>query len=107
MTEARTRTLGAIFYEDFELLDMYGPLEMFGSLGPELEIVCVAEHAGEVKSAQGPKAVAERSFEDCPALDMLLLPGGVGTIPQLGNEALLEFLRARSRSARTDSSTPR
>jgi putative intracellular protease/amidase len=99
MTEARTRTLGAIFYEDFELLDMYGPLEMFGSLGPELEIVCVAEQAGEVKSAQGPKAVAERSFEDCPALDMLLVPGGVGTIPQLGNEALLEFLRARSRSA--------
>ncbi|MGI9431404.1 MAG: DJ-1/PfpI family protein [Myxococcota bacterium] len=99
MTEARTRTLGAIFYEDFELLDMYGPLEMFGSLGPELEIVCVAEQAGEVKSAQGPKAVAERSFEDCPALDLLLLPGGVGTIPQLGNEALLEFLRARSRSA--------
>jgi len=99
MTEARTRTLGAIFYEDFELLDMYGPLEMFGSLGPELEIVCVAEQAGEVKSAQGPKAVAERSFEDCPALDILLLPGGVGTLSQLGNEALLEFLRARSRSA--------
>jgi len=99
VSEARTRTLGAIFYEDFELLDMYGPLEMFGSLGPELEIVCVAEQAGEVKSAQGPKAVAERSFEDCPALDLLLLPGGVGTISQLGNEALLEFLRARSRSA--------
>src|SRR5262245_41801056 len=28
------RTLGAILYEGFELLDVYGPLEMFGSLGP-------------------------------------------------------------------------
>jgi putative intracellular protease/amidase len=99
VTEARTRTLGAIFYEDFELLDMYGPLEMFGSIGPELEIVCVAERAGEVKSAQGPKAVAERSFADCPALDLLLLPGGVGTLPQLGNEVLFEFLRVRAQSA--------
>ena len=26
--------LGAIFYENFELLDSYGPLEMFGSIGP-------------------------------------------------------------------------
>lgn len=98
MTEA-TKTLGAIFYEDFELLDMYGPLEMFGSIGPELEIVCVAEQAGEVKSAQGPRAVAERSFADCPPLDLLLLPGGVGTLSQFANEPLLEFLRARCPSA--------
>jgi len=99
VTEARKRTLGAVFYEDFELLDMYGPLEMFGSIGPELEIVCVAEHAGEVKSAQGPKAVAEFAFADAPPLDLLLLPGGVGTLPQLANEALLGFLRTRSASA--------
>jgi len=99
MTEAKTRTLGAIFYEDFELLDMYGPLEMFGSVGPELEIVCIAEAAGEVKSAQGPKAVAEFGFADAPALDLLLVPGGVGTLPQLANEGLLEFLRARCASA--------
>jgi len=98
LTEA-TKTLGAIFYEDFELLDMYGPLEMFGSIGPELEIVCVAEQAGEVKSAQGPRAVAERSFADCPPLDLLLLPGGVGTLSQFANEPLLEFLRARCPSA--------
>ena len=99
MSEAKTRTLGALFYEDFEILDMYGPLEMFGSIGPELEIVCVAERSGEVKSAQGPKAVADFGFADCPALDLLLLPGGVGTIAQLGNEALLEFLRARAATA--------
>lgn len=99
VTEVRKRTLGAVFYEDFELLDMYGPLEMFGSVGPELEIVCVAERAGEVKSAQGPRAVADVGFVDCPPLDLLLLPGGVGTLPQLANEALLEFLRARSTSA--------
>jgi hypothetical protein len=29
MSKPRTRTLGALLYEDFELLDLYGPLEMF------------------------------------------------------------------------------
>jgi putative intracellular protease/amidase len=95
----KIRTLGAILYPDFELLDLYGPLEMFGSLGPELRIVTVAEQAGPVRSTPGPQTVAEHSFDTCPQLDLLLLPGGIGTIAQLANEALLEFLRARSRSA--------
>jgi transcriptional regulator GlxA family with amidase domain len=100
VTAHSTRTLGAIFYEDFELLDLYGPLEMFGSLGPErLRIVSVAEKPGLVTSAQGPQAVATHGYDDCPPLDLILLPGGIGTLAQLGNEALHGFLRTRSRTA--------
>lgn len=99
MSEAQL-TLGAIFYPDFELLDVYGPLEMFGNVGPELGIVTVAQAAGPVRSAQGPSALAEFGFEDCPELDLLLLPGGVGTVRELQNEALLGFLRARAADAR-------
>src|SRR5512134_1897745 len=93
------RTLGAILYPDFELLDLYGPLEMFGSLGPELRIVTVAEKTGPVASAQGPESLARFDFASAPQLDLLLLPGGVGTLAQLGNPAVLEFLRARSARA--------
>ena len=42
----RVRTLGAVLYEDFEVLDLYGPLEMFGFLAPEVRIVTVAETPG-------------------------------------------------------------
>lgn len=94
-----TRTLGAILYERFELLDCYGPLEMFGSVGPELRIVTVAERVGPVASVQGPKTVAEYQFANCPKLDLILLPGGVGTVEQLGNEALHAFLRDRAKTA--------
>lgn len=93
------RTLGAILYERFELLDLYGPLEMFGSLGPELRIVTVAERVGPVASFQGPRTLAEHRFDDCPALDLILLPGGFGTVEQLGNAALHAFLRQRSARA--------
>jgi transcriptional regulator GlxA family with amidase domain len=92
--------LGAVFYENFELLDSCGPLEMFGSVRPEIEIVTVAERAGPVASAQGPTVVADHGFADCPPLDLVLLPGGIGTLAALSNERLLEFLRASARNAR-------
>jgi putative intracellular protease/amidase len=100
MTETqRTRTLGAILYERFELLDYYGPLEMFGSVGPELHIVTVAEKTGPIASVQGPKTVADYDFGNCPRLDLILLPGGFGTAEQLGNAALHAFLRDRAKAA--------
>ncbi|MBW2241481.1 MAG: DJ-1/PfpI family protein [Deltaproteobacteria bacterium] len=89
------RTLGAILHEDFELLDLYGPLEMFGSLGADVRIVTVAEQAGPVKSTPGPRTLAEFDFSGCPPLDLLLLPGGIGTVAQLGNSAIQGFLRER------------
>jgi putative intracellular protease/amidase len=98
MTQTQ-RTLGAIFYDKFELLDNYGPLEMFGSVGPELRIVTVAEQAGPVASVQGPQTLAEYGYADCPKLDLILLPGGIGTALQLGNTATHAFLRDRSAQA--------
>jgi transcriptional regulator GlxA family with amidase domain len=53
MPQAGPRTLGAVLYERFELLDLYGPLEMFGALGAELRIVTVAERKGPVASTPG------------------------------------------------------
>jgi len=93
------RTLGAVLYPGFELLDLYGPLEMFGSLGAEIRIVTVAEQKGPVASHPGPQTLAEHDFDDCPALDLVLVPGGFGTFPQLGNAKLLGFLRKRCDAA--------
>ena len=96
MTETRTRTLGAILYPQFELLDLYGPLEMFGCLEPDVKIVTVAQQPGPVASTPGVETVATYGFDDCPPLDLMLLPGGIGTLAELTNERLLEFLRKRS-----------
>ena len=100
MTEdSETRTLGAVLYPDFELLDLYGPLEMFGNVGDELRIVTVAESAGAVASAQGPQTVAEYGLSNAPTLDLILVPGGIGTFGQLANAAMLDFLQDRARGA--------
>jgi transcriptional regulator GlxA family with amidase domain len=99
MSEPAVRTLGAVLYPQFELLDLYGPLEMFGALEKEIRIVTVAESKGAVASTPGVETVARHDFGDCPRLDLVLLPGGIGTLAQLGNAALLDFLRKRSAEA--------
>lgn len=98
-SQEKTRTLGAILYPDFELLDLYGPLEMFGNVGPELRIVTVASRVGAVASAQGPSTLAEHAFADAPPLDLLLVPGGIGTFPQLEDTELIGFLQERAKRA--------
>ncbi len=90
---AKVRTLGAIVYKDFELLDLYGPLEMFGNLKSEIDIVIVAEHDRPVASFQGPQTVVEYDYQSCPPLDLVLLPGGFGTLSELENQATQSFLR--------------
>jgi transcriptional regulator GlxA family with amidase domain len=94
-----SRTIGIVLYPKFELLDVYGPAEILGNLGSRMKVVMVAEKAGPVASAQGPQVVADSSFEDCPQLDLLLVPGGFGTITQLNNAALLDWLRDRAPKA--------
>jgi transcriptional regulator GlxA family with amidase domain len=93
--------IGALLFEGFELLDLFGPLEAFGHLANsgKCQILTVAERAGAVASAQGPQAVADYDFASCPHCHMLLVPGGIGTRREVSNERLLDFLRGRSAQA--------
>jgi transcriptional regulator GlxA family with amidase domain len=101
MATDRKRTLGVVLFPKFELLDVFGPLEMFGKLAEKamIDIVTVAQRAGAVTSAQGPAAVAERGFGACPRLDLLLVPGGMGTRTEVDNPVLIDWLRARASDA--------
>jgi len=89
------KRLGIVIHPDFELLDVFGPAEMFGNLPERLDVVMVAERAGPVRSAQNLSVHADHGFADCPPLDMLLIPGGIGTLTEVENPAMLDWLRAR------------
>ena len=97
--EKSERTLGVLIFPGFELLDAYGPLEMWGNVGKKLKVVTIAAEKGEVASAQGPKSVADYSFNDCPKLDLILVPGGFGALKVARDEQTLEWLRIRSKEA--------
>ena len=79
-------TFGLLIFDGAEELDFVGPWEVFTSsamlqaeAGAAADIcVTVAEHAGAVRCAKGLRVVADRSLDDHPPLDVLVVPGGVG-----------------------------
>jgi putative intracellular protease/amidase len=105
------RRIGAVLYPGFEMLDTFGPLEMYSVLGKDqVEILAIAEQAGPVPAALAgdgplaPKVVADVSFSDAPELDIVVLPGGFGTFVELENNSMLEFLRKAAAGAEVVSS---
>ena len=81
-----------LLFAEFEALDVYGPVEVFGS-SDKFQLFTVAATKGEIRSRQGPLTVARHSFsDDCPLFDVLLVPGGQGTREEVNNRELLSWL---------------
>jgi putative intracellular protease/amidase len=87
-----SRTIGALIFPGFELLDMFGPLEMFGMLEDAPAIKMIAESLEPVPSRQGPRSVVDATLADATAYDILLVPGGPGTRTEVANAKLLAWL---------------
>jgi len=85
--------IGMVLFEGFECLDVFGPIEMFGMVKEKFSIVMLAEKAGPVRSAQGPVVIADRSLADAGKIDLLIVPGGMGTRREVDNAAMLQTLK--------------
>ncbi|HTV11924.1 MAG TPA: DJ-1/PfpI family protein, partial [Acidimicrobiales bacterium] len=80
MTEvSQRRRVTAVLFDRFELLDVFGPLELFGALSDHFEIGLVGPVAGPVRSSQGPSVFAETTYAEAEVPDVVLVPGGIGT----------------------------
>ncbi len=99
MSEVEQYRVGALLFPGFELLDLYGPLEFFGNLPGLLEVSTIGPAAGPVVSAQAVAGHAQYSFSDAPAIDILLIPGGIGTRELAENPEFLQWLRERATAA--------
>ena len=91
------KLIGVVLYPGFEVLDVFGPVEMWANV-PDFQVVLIAQKAGSVRSAQGVSVVAEYGFDTAPKLDIMMVPGGIGTTTQLENPVYLDFLRMQDKS---------
>jgi len=100
------KRLGLVLFDEVEVLDFCGPYEVFSATRLDearrrqepspFEVVLVAEVDRPVVASGGMRILPEATFATCPALDLLVVPGGWGTRREMGNEALLAFLRTQA-----------
>ena len=66
-------------YDRFTALDAVGPYEVLSRL-PGADVAFVAEAAGRVTTETGALTIAvDRTFDDVPSPDVVVVPGGPGT----------------------------
>lgn len=85
--------LGMVVFEGFQLLDVFGPLEMFGALRDKVRIVMVAEKPGYARSSAGPAVAIDHTLADVPKLDIVMIPGGGGTRREVDNVSFVAAFR--------------
>ncbi|MCC5068810.1 DJ-1/PfpI family protein [Xanthomonas campestris] len=92
-------TLGMVVFDGFQLLDVFGPLDMFGNLDGKVRIVILGEHAGMIASSAGPAVAVDHALDAAPHIDILMVPGGMGTRREVGNTAFIASITRLARSA--------
>jgi transcriptional regulator GlxA family with amidase domain len=98
--------VGIVLFNDIEVLDFCGPFEVFSAtrLNEEkrrdepspFKVSLVAETLSYVTTTGGMKVIPQYSFENCPQIDILVVPGGWGTRKELNNPVMLEWLRTQA-----------
>ncbi len=95
---------GFLVFPDVEELDFIGPWEIIGMwsqhFGGPAQNLIVSQTGGVVRCVKGLKVAADCSFDACPPLDYLLIPGGQGTRTEVDNPELLGFVRIQAANCR-------
>ena len=95
---------GFLVFPYVEELDLVGPWEMVGMWGklfggPE-NLLIVAKSGDPVTCAKGLSINPHVSFEQCPQLDFLLVPGGQGTRKEVDNPMLVAFISEQAKQCK-------
>ena len=98
-----------MIFEDVEVLDFCGPFEVFSVTRLDeshrrqdpspFEVLLVAESAGPVRTSGNMQVLPHVGFDDCPRLDIVVVPGGWGTRTEIGNQAMLSFVQRQASQA--------
>ncbi|MGD9792194.1 MAG: DJ-1/PfpI family protein [Acidimicrobiia bacterium] len=86
------RQVGVVLFDGFELLDVFGPLEILGVLPSHFQLNLIGPAVGPVRSAQGPQVVAGYSYGTAPHSDIALIPGGIGTRTLVNDTTFIGWL---------------
>ena len=92
--------IAVALFEQVTALDAIGPYEVLQRL-PDAEVCFVGHRTGEVRTDNGFLGLTvDRTFDEVPHPDILLVPGGVGTRALVHDAAILDWIRAAHETSR-------
>jgi putative intracellular protease/amidase len=92
--------VGVLLFNDFETLDVFGPVEIFGRLKDHYKVHFYSETGGLVKNYHGVAIQSEKINESKRDLEIFLIPGGYGSRREVDNKLLIDQVRDFSQSSK-------
>ena len=97
-------TVGVLLFPRVEELDFVGPFEVLSYINkirPEsTKVMLIAETAEPVEAFNGMKIIPDVTMENCPQLDILVVPGGKGRYAAMKNSTIQKFIQQQAQKAK-------
>ncbi|MBR8331151.1 DJ-1/PfpI family protein [Burkholderia ambifaria] len=94
-----TLHIGLLVFPGVQQLDLTGPHDVLASL-PDAAVHLVWKSRDTVASSSGLALAPTCTFDDCPPLDVICVPGGIGINDLLLDAETIAFVRQRAATAR-------
>src|SRR4051794_8955396 len=92
--------VGFVIFPDLTQLDFTGPQQVLARL-PGSAMHIIAKATDPVPSDSGLSLVPTHTFENCPRLDLICIPGGnKGVVQALRDEETIDFVRRQSSNSK-------
>ena len=91
--------IGIVLFPRVTQLDFTGPLQVFSSI-PGAKVHLIWKRIEPVTSDSVMAVTPTTTFADCPQLDVICVPGGIGTDDMVNDEEMLAFLKKQAEGAR-------
>ncbi|MEG3860994.1 DJ-1/PfpI family protein [Microcoleus sp. herbarium12] len=100
MTTQPKYHIGLVIFPGMTQLDLTGPHQVF-SMMPDTRVLLLWKTLEPVTSNEGMTILPTTTFNDCPALDVVCVPGGaIGQVEMMQDTEVLDFLRQQGKTAK-------
>ena len=99
MSDSACTSIGLLLFPALTQLDLTGPYEVFVR-APNTKVHLIWKNLDLVVSDRGMAIQPTTTFNACPELDVICIPGGPGQIDLMEDEEVLSFIRTQSQQAK-------
>ncbi|MDF2501128.1 MAG: Isonitrile hydratase [Anaerosporomusa subterranea] len=96
--------IGILIFPQVEELDFVGPFEVLSYVNKvqpdSTKVQLIAETLSPVHAFNGMKIIPDIALQDCPLLDIIIVPGGKGRLSAMKNPVIKEFILQQSKTVR-------
>ena len=92
--------VAVLLFDDFETLDVFGPVEVLGRIKDQYEIRFYSQRGSMIRNHHGIRMETKPLDEILQGTDIFLIPGGPGSRKEVDNAELIQLIKTISEASK-------